>query len=68
MTTILAFQSDSYELIFDHEGVSAILRYSRNRDGRGELVPYDTLHPQLQDQIYKRLKRELKHINDNSPQ
>ena len=60
MTTLIISLGDAYEISFSHEGVESIVRYPRCRDGRGEVVDYDTLSPRVQNEIYKGLKHKLR--------
>jgi hypothetical protein len=60
MTILVISFNNAYEITFTPNGVTSIVRYPQCRDGRGELVDYDTLPIRAQEAIYKKLRNELK--------
>jgi hypothetical protein len=66
MTLPVFYSGDVYEINFTSEGVESILKYRHGLDGRGELVDYDTLPPQLQIKIFDKLSNALRTKQDEN--
>lgn len=61
MTCTVFSLNDFYEIHYDAERVTAIVRYRRGENSTGELVTYENLPQRTQNDIFNRLKKALLH-------